>query len=88
MTRLVASVKVVSILTASGRELDQSYNFNWKRDVVLEWTGYTTDLVLVIECNQDSSQLAIGEGNYVGVLSPEIHVRCRPVKQSISVESC
>lgn len=55
---------------------------------MLEWTGYTTDLVLVIECNQDSSQLAIGEGNYVGVLSPEIHVRCRPVKQSISVESC
>lgn len=81
MTRLVCSVKEVSMLTASGRELDQTHNFRWKRDVVLDWAGYTTDLVLVIEPNEDSSRLAIGEGNYVGIRSPEIRMRCRSVKQ-------
>lgn len=80
MTRLVASVEGVSILTISGRELE-TYNFSWKRDVVLDWAGYTTDLLLVIECNEDSSRLTIGEGNYVGVLSPKICVRCRSFKQ-------
>lgn len=69
------------MLTASDRELDQTYNFRWKRDVVLDWAGYTTDLVLIIEPNKDSSRLTIGEGNYVGIRSPEIRMRCRSAKQ-------
>lgn len=71
----------VSMLTASGQELDQTYNLRWERDAGLDWAGYTTELVLAIEPNEDSSRLAIGESNHVGLRSPKIRMRCRSVKQ-------
>lgn len=71
----------ISIFTFVFEGRGKTYHFRWERDIGLNRTWNTTNLVLWIKFDDYVSYLAIRKDDIVETSSPEIRMRSRSVRQ-------